>query len=467
VAITSKAIGSSTGHATTASSGFLSIFQDASSTALAVSVDGAPPLNLDGGDFNYGLVPAGTHTITASNDAGPVAAGTVDVEPGQDVTALLYLAVGGAATIGGFDNDWTAPPIGQSRIVFRNTANVGPVDIYLNGSEVASSLTNTPSAPSSISLTLPAGPMNFVVTPAGAPQSAAIYTQDGNLIAGDLLNLFVVGDATVQPSTIGLLTNANPLGTGYRLYASDGGVFDFGNTSFYGSLGSLTLNKPVVSAAPTYFGFGYWMAASDGGVFSFGEAPFFGSTGNMRLNRPVVSMAATSDDKGYWLVASDGGVFTFGDATFQGSLGATRLNSPIVGMVATPDDKGYWLVASDGGVFSFGDAKFLGSTGNLKLNKPIVAIVPTVDSQGYWLVASDGGVFSFGDADFLGSTGNVALNKPIVAAISTPNSLGYWLVASDGGVFSFGNAAFYGSTGAIHLNKPIVFASDPGIPLPA
>jgi uncharacterized protein DUF4397 len=468
VAFKSMEVSSTTGaHAsTTAGSGFLSIFQEASGIPLNVSVNGSKAVSMANGGFSYGLVPAGSYTITAMNGAETVASGIVAVPAGQDVTALIYLSVGGTLEIGGFINDWSAPPIGQARIVFRNAANVGPVDVYLNGVKVASSLTNIPSAPPSISVMVNAGEMNFVVTLAGEPENDAIYSQSGDLVAGDLLNLFVVGDSTAQPSTIGFLTNANPLGTGYRLYASDGGVFDYGNTPFYGSMGGQYLSQPVVGAAPTSIGLGYWMAAADGGVFSFGDAPFLGSAGDLPLQSPVVSMAATSDDKGYWLAAADGGVFAFGDANFYGSLGGKHLNEPIVGIASTTDDKGYWLVASDGGVFAFGDANYLGSTGSLKLNKQIVAIVPTVDNEGYWLVASDGGVFAFGDANYLGSTGSLKLNKPIVAAIGTPDSLGYWLIASDGGVYSFGNASFQGSAGNLRLNKPIVFASDPGVPLP-
>ena len=90
----------------------------------------------------------------------------------------------------------------------------------------------------------------------------------------------------------------------------------------------------------------YWLAGSDGGVFSFGHAGFFGSMGGMVLNAPIVGMASTRDGAGYYLVASDGGVFAFGDATFQGSMGGTPLNKPIVGMDVTPDNRGYYLVAS-------------------------------------------------------------------------------------------------------------------------
>ena len=56
--------------------------------------------------------------------------------------------------------------------------------------------------------------------------------------------------------------------------------------------------------------------ASDGGVFNFGDAAFYGSMGGQHLNPPVVGIATTPDGQGYWLVASDGGVFSFGDAEF-------------------------------------------------------------------------------------------------------------------------------------------------------
>jgi len=124
---------------------------------------------------------------------------------------------------------------------------------------------------------------------------------------------------------------------------------------------------PIITAdlvgfvARTVTGQGAWVTASDGGVFSVGDAQFYGSMGGIRLNRPVVGIAATPTGRGYWLVASDGGVFSFGDAQFCGSTGGIRLNRPVVGMAPTPTGRGYWLVASDGGVFSFGDAQFHGS----------------------------------------------------------------------------------------------------------
>ena len=264
----------------------------------------------------------------------------------------------------------------------------------------------------------------------------------------------------------GLLRNFQPVArrglaacptTGYRLVAADGGVFTFGDAGFFGSTGSLTLNKPIVAAASTPSGDGYWLFASDGGVFSFGDAEFFGSTGSLTLNKPIVGAAATPTGGGYWLFASDGGVFAFGDAAFAGSTGDLALNKPIVAGAATPTGDGYWLFASDGGVFSFGDAAFFGSTGDVTLNQPIVSGAASREGRGYTLFASDGGVFTFGDAPFAGSEGARPLNQPIVTGLRSEGD-GYYLVAADGGVFAEG-APFHGSEGARPLNSPVVAAT--------
>jgi ribosomal protein L24E len=246
-------------------------------------------------------------------------------------------------------------------------------------------------------------------------------------------------------------------GGGYRMVASDGGIFSFGSARFFGSTGAMRLNQPVVGMAATSDGLGYWLVAADGGIFNFGDARFVGSTGALRLNRPIVGMAATPTGKGYWLVAADGGIFNFGDAAFLGSQGGARLNQPIVGMAATPSGRGYWLVAADGGIFRFGDAGFYGSGGSASLAAPVVGLSATPSGRGYRLAASDGQVLAFGDAAYAG--GATALNHPVVGIETTPSGKGYRLVASDGGVFVFGDAAFLGSAGALPLARPVVGAA--------
>ena len=227
------------------------------------------------------------------------------------------------------------------------------------------------------------------------------------------------------------------------LEGSSGSVSETGDA--FAAAFNLQSNWFSVGGEPSGGTGGYWIDAADGGIFSFGNASFYGSTGNIVLNKPVVGMAATPNAGGYWEVASDGGIFSFGNASFYGSVPGVlkpgqRLNQPIVGMATTPDGNGYWLVASDGGIFAFGDAKFWGSTGNLVLNKPIVGMVPTSDGNGYWLVASDGGIFAFGDAAFYGSLGASPPPTPIVAVAPSANGGGYWMLEANGTVHAFGNA---------------------------
>jgi hypothetical protein len=42
------------------------------------------------------------------------------------------------------------------------------------------------------------------------------------------------------------MVTATPDGHGYREVGADGGVFAFGDATFYDSLGSTTLSKPIV-----------------------------------------------------------------------------------------------------------------------------------------------------------------------------------------------------------------------------
>ena len=200
--------------------------------------------------------------------------------------------------------------------------------------------------------------------PLNAPIVGIAATQDGGgywLVASDG-GVFGFGDAAFMGSMGGQRLNApivgvaaTPSGGGYWLVASDGGIFSFGDATYFGSMGGQRLNKPIVGIASTagsvnpqngsIVGDGYWLVASDGGVFNFGNAGFMGSMGGQRLNKPIVSIAPgpyalnfgnfSLQATGYWLVASDGGVFSFGKANFFGSLGALKLVSPISGAAST------------------------------------------------------------------------------------------------------------------------------------
>ena len=215
----------------------------------------------------------------------------------------------------------------------------------------------------------------------------------------------------------------------------------------------MVLNAPIVGAAVLPTAGGYWEGAADGGIFAFGAAGYYGSTGSLHLNKPIVGMspprtagllgggqrrrgvrlrrrrlltAPTVESpqrphhrrglhpgrRGLLDVASDGGVFTFGDARFFGSAVGMSPDSPIVGMASTPDGQGYWEAASNGAVFAFGDARYAGGA---PAGRPIVGVA--AGGPGYRLATADGGVLDFGGAEFHGSAAGIPLDKPVIGHV--------------------------------------------------
>ena len=243
---------------------------------------------------------------------------------------------------------------------------------------------------------------------------------------------------------------------GYWQVASDGGVFTFGSAGFYGSTGSMRLNKPVVGMAQTPDHRGYWLVASDGGVFSFGDAGFYGSTGSMILNKPIIGMISSLDGHGYWLIASDGGVFAFGNAQFYGSAGGDGLAYPVTAAAPSYLNGGYWLVDANGQVFNYGNAPFEGQPAFAPGGYRITGMAGTHNSSGYWLASANGNVADFGDAAPYGSMMGATLNSPIIGMAPTHDGAGYWLQGGDGGIFTYGDAPFLGSMGGHPLNAPMV-----------
>ena len=225
----------------------------------------------------------------------------------------------------------------------------------------------------------------------------------------------------------------------------------------------MKLNAPIVGMAATPTGGGYWMVAADGGVFSFGNATYYGSMGSKHLNDPIVGMAAAPTGHGYWLAASDGGIFAFGSAKFHGSMGGKPLNAPVVGIAAAPTGIGYWQVASDGGIFNYGSAGFFRLHGAVSRSTPRWTTSrppPQATATPWWPPTA--GSSTTAVPRFFGSKGGQHLNgAPMVGVSSTATGQGYWEFASDGGVFTYGTAAFLGSMGGTTLNAPVVGGAAP------
>jgi hypothetical protein len=300
----------------------------------------------------------------------------------------------------------------------------------------------------------------------GSGSCVATDTPQGS----DIVEGSYSGDANSDPSsgTTGVSV-APPIPHGYWLDGSDGGIFSFGSAQFYGSTGSLVLQRPVVGIVPTADHGGYWLDASDGGVFSYGDTQFYGSIPGLglhpagsgqpnSLNAPIVGMVPSIDDGGYFMVASDGGVFAFGDAHFAGSCpGIGGCAGSAVAVMPDHSGNGYWLVTSTGSIYTFGDAPYFGAPGR----GTVTSAVATPDGKGYWILLSDGEVFGYGDAANLGSPASSNFNglDPANAIFAMSDGGGYWVSSALGAVYNFGDAPNDGGMSGTHLNGAIIAAT--------
>jgi len=269
------------------------------------------------------------------------------------------------------------------------------------------------------------------------------------------------------------VASGQALPCGYWLVGTDGGIFNFGDAQFFGSTGSLHLQRPVVGISMAVKGSGasgYWLVASDGGIFSF-HTGFYGSTPGLglnpagsglphSLNAPIVGMVPSADDGGYFLVGSDGGVFAFGDAHFSGSCpGVGGCAGAAVAVVPDASGSGYWVMTSTGNVYAFGDASYYGAPG--PQSSPITSAVASTSGKGYYLLDANGQVFAYGDALKAGglSAGAASGSDPATAIFTTDDGLGYWVVTALGKVQPFGDAPVEGDMSATHLNGSIIAAT--------
>lgn len=124
--------------------------------------------------------------------------------------------------------------------------------------------------------------------------------------------------------------------------------------------GRIVVNAPQVTILRhKAWGTGYVQIFADGGVVNFGQAPFYGSMGGSKLAAPVVDADVSPTGLGYTLLGRDGGIFNFGDAKFEGGHGPESENAPFVSITLTESGEGYLLGGADGSVWAYGDAEYI------------------------------------------------------------------------------------------------------------
>jgi hypothetical protein len=117
------------------------------------------------------------------------------------------------------------------------------------------------------------------------------------------------------------------------LVTARGAVLPFGDAKALGGTDAMRLAAPIISLALGAGGSGYWLYAQDGGVFSFG-VPFHGSVPGLGLCAVprTVALRATSTGLGYWIVTDSGKVYPFGDARDLGGSPALSAGVKVIDM---------------------------------------------------------------------------------------------------------------------------------------
>ncbi len=415
------------------------------------------------------LADFGAETFTSmqaavSTGASPVLDPIYMLDP-TGTTIIAYPGTFDALSSSFTDFFGTPPPVVTSVTPNQGVVSGGS-DVTISGDFLldvqtvafgSSSTTFTPNGDGTIAATSPPGP--------AGPVDVRITTPGGTSAPSGADQFTYLSTAPPHPAPPPPAPQH-----GYWLVGGDGGIFTFGSAQFYGSTGSLRLQRPVVGITPTSSDSGYWLVASDGGIFAFGNAGYYGSIpglgylpagnpGNApRLNAPVVAMVPSADGGGYFMVASDGGVFAFGDARFQGSCpGIGGCAGAGVAVMPDASGNGYWLVTTTGHVYTFGDAAYHGAPGP---GGTVTSAVRTPDGNGYWILMSNGSVTAYGDASSFGQLpgGAAPASNPATAIFATADGGGYWIGTASGAVYPFGDAPNDGGMAGNRLNAPIIGA---------
>ena len=392
------------------------------------------------------------------------------------------------------------------------SSEVGLAPIYMTNSSGA-----IISYPGSFDATTNSFPITYG---SPSPQVTSVSPSSGSTAGGTAVTIggsFVTGVETVDVGGVSVpFTPDIPDGTvsavvpAHAAGAVDITVTTPGGTSGTSGADEFSYNAPappVTSAVSA--GHGYWLVGTDGGIFTFGSAQFYGSTGSLKLQRPVVGIVPTSDRGGYWLDASDGGdlrVRRFGlprihtrAGAASGRVGSTqfaRCSHRWHGALR----RRQWLL--HGGVGRRGlrlrrrtlrrelprDRRLLGRRGRSHAGRlgqrllarhqerphlhirrrPLLRRPRAPEHPGhqrgthtrrpglldpFW----NGAVANYGDAGALGSpAGQFGGLNPAFAIFATADGGGYWVASADGAVDNYGDAPNDGSMAGKGLNGSII-----------
>ncbi|HEC09476.1 MAG TPA: hypothetical protein ENI86_07905 [Acidimicrobiales bacterium] len=199
------------------------------------------------------------------------------------------------------------------------------------------------------------GDMDGVALDGPVVASAVTPTGQGYYMIASDGGVFTFGDAVFRGSVRGALGGRfpdapvvgvvpSPDNRGYWLVGADGGAFAFG-APFRGSIPGV-LGPGVSLVAPVNgmvaYGNGYLMVASDGGIFNFSDRDFLGSLGGQNLPAPIIGVAPVPGGSTVQVMGRSGGTLGLaggrpGEVGVSLSIPASALSTEVsVSLGATP-----------------------------------------------------------------------------------------------------------------------------------
>jgi len=203
---------------------------------------------------------------------------------------------------------------------------------------------------------------NAVVSAAPAVGMALTPDRQGSYVINADGAVSRFGDATTQPSPVGLPPTAagvvglalDPVTGGYWVAGANGAVYP-ANAPALGSLVGRKHSGTVVAIASTPAGVGYYLLTSTGQVFTFGHAQNFGGLGAPK-GQKITAIAVTPDGLGYYLLSAAGSITTYGDAPSYGPAAVPGVTGQADAIAVSPDGLGYVVATSGGQIVPYGEA---------------------------------------------------------------------------------------------------------------
>jgi Glycosyl hydrolase family 26 len=171
---------------------------------------------------------------------------------------------------------------------------------------------------------------------------------------------------------------------------------------FYGSTGSIRLNLPIVGMAPSPDGRGYWLVGFDGGVFTFGDSSFYGSTAGWGVY--AYGMIINPATAGYSVVAANGVAVQFGPGLNPNAQSAFGLQQGVYDSSPTPS----------------GMAAFAQQTHT----SPTVASLYLPGNNGWANLDGAGGTLNYLSQQYGGSGYTLSIGVPIIPTNSSGSAVG-------------------------------------------